>query len=140
MPERELLVALDEQVRLEELLDRRQQVRAGRPSVRASSSKLNVRPSEAATVTASLASSDSRPSRSRIFCLYAARQPGVDQLGMAVDHADPPLLSQSEERLDNEERTPAGLHQLLDDRLVWVRAEQVSGHPRDRIVIQWRRV
>ena len=109
---------------------------AGRPSVRASSSKVNVRPSEAATVTASLASSESRPSRSRIFSCTRRGSSAVDQLGAAVDDADPLLFLQSEERLDDEERAAVGFRQLLQDRLIGLRGEHVRRQLRDRIVIE----
>ena len=46
----------------------------GGRAYRASSSNVKVRPSEAATVTASLASSESRLRRSRIFVVHATRQ------------------------------------------------------------------
>ena len=86
---------------------------AGRPSVRASSSKVNVRPSEAATVTASLASSESRPSRSRIFsCTRRGSWPSISSARPSTTRIRA-LLLQSEKRLDDEERAAVGLRQLL---------------------------
>ena len=96
---------------------------AVRPSVRASSSNVKVRPSEAATVTASLASSESRPSRSRIFSWTRRGSRLSISLGAAVDDADPVLFLESEERLDDEERATVGFRQLLQDRLIGLRAE-----------------
>ena len=56
---------------------------------------------------------------------------------MAVDHAYPLLLLQSEKRLDNEERAAAGLRQLSEDRLIGLRGEHVRRQLSDRILIEW---
>ena len=97
---------------------------------------MNVRPSEAATVAASLASSESRPSRSRIFSLHAPGQLAVDQLRAAVDDAYPVLFLQSEQRLDDEKRAAVGLRQLLENRLIGLRGEHVRRELRDRVLIE----
>jgi hypothetical protein len=65
-----------------------------REAVRASSSKVNVRPSEAATVTASLASSESRPSRSRIFsCTRRGSRPSISSARPSTTRTRPSSCS-----------------------------------------------
>ena len=134
VPEREVLVALDEQVRLEELPDRCEQVR-GRPPERARQLVERERAAERGGDGHGVACLVGEPAEPLAHLLvHAAGKPAVDQLGAAVDDADPLLFSQSEERLDDEERAAVGFRQLLQDRLIGLRGEHVRGQPRDRIV------
>ena len=136
VPEGELLVALDEQVRLEELTDRRQQVRRGppeRPRQLVEGERAAERGGDRHGV-ARLVGEPAEPLAHLL--LHAPGQPAVDQLGPAVDDADPLLLLQPEQRLDDEERAAVGLRQLLENRLIGLRGEHVRRQSRDRILIE----
>jgi hypothetical protein len=137
VPEGQPFVAFDEQIRLEELPDRRQQVR--RPA-----------PKGARQLIEGKRAAERGGDGHRVACLVGEppqplphllpHTPGrlaIDQLDAAVGHSYPLLLLESEKRLDNEERAAAGLRQLLEDRLIGLRGEHVRRHLRDRILIEW---
>ena len=136
VPEGELLIALDEQVRLEELADRRQQIRGGppeRPRQLVEGERATERGGDGHGV-ARLVGEPAEPLAHLL--LHAPGQLAVDQLGAAVDEADPLLLLQSEQGLDDEERITVGLRQLLEDRLIGLRGEHVRRELRDRVVVE----
>ena len=136
MPEREVLVALDEQVRLEELPDRCEQLRGGPPEG-ARQLVEGERAAERGGDGHGVACLVGEPPEPLAHLLvYAVGKPAVDQLGAAVDDADPLLFLQSEERLDDEERATVGFRQLFQDRLIGLRGEYVRGQLHDRIVIE----
>jgi hypothetical protein len=137
VPERQFFAALDEQARLEELPDRRQQVRR-RPPERARQLVERKRTTERGGDGHGLARLVGEPAEPLPHLLVQTPgQPAVDQLCAAVDNADPLLLLESEERLDDEERTAVGLGQLLQDRLIGLRGEHVRRQLDDRIVGEW---
>src|SRR5207244_8594301 len=137
VPERQLLVALDEKVRLEQLPDRREQVR-GRPPEGARQLVEGERATERGGDGHGVACLVGEPAEPLAHLLvHPPRQLAVDQLGAAVDDADPLLFLQSEQRLDDEERAAVGLRQLLQDRLIGLRGEYVRRQLRDLIVIEW---
>ena len=84
---------------------------AGEPSVRASSSNENVRPSEAATVTTVLADSDNLPTRSRIPSCTRLGTASVHEFRPAALDTYPMLVAQSEQELHDQKRTAAGVVQ-----------------------------
>jgi len=137
VPEREILVALDEQVRFEKLPDRSEQVR-GRPPEGARQRVEGKRAAERGGDGHGLACLVGKTAEPLAHLLvHAAGQPAVDQLGAAVDDADPPLFLQSEERLDDEERATVGFRQLLQDRVIGLRGEHVRGQLHHGIVSEW---
>ena len=136
VPEGELLVALDEQVRLEEFLDRCEQVR-GRPAERARQLVEGERAAERGGDRDGVACLVGEPAEPLAHLLvHTPGKLAVDQLGAAIDNAYPLLFLQPEERLDDEERAAVGFRQLLQDRLIGLRAEHVRRQLRDRIVIE----
>ena len=137
VPEGQPLVALDEQVRLEQLPDRREES-GRRPPERARQLVEGERAAERGGDGHSVACLVGEPPEPLAhLLLHAPGKLAIDQLGAAVDHAYPLLLLQPEERLDNEERAAVGLRQLLEDRLIGLGGEHVRGQLRDRVVIEW---
>jgi hypothetical protein len=136
VPERELLVALDEKVRLEELADRRQQV--GR---------------RAAERTGELVEREASPERggdrhgvARLvrepaealahLVVHATRKAVAEQLRAAAHDADPVLFPKAEQHLDDEERAPVRFRQQLQDGLVGLRPEHVGRQPRHGVAVE----
>ena len=137
VPEGQPFVSLDEQVRLEELTDRREQVRGG-PSERPRQLVEGERATERRGDGHGVARLVGEPAEPLAHPhLHAPGELAVDQLGVAVDETDPVLLSQAEEGLDDEERVAVALRQLVENRLIGRRGEHVRRQLHDRLVLEW---
>jgi len=137
VPEGQLLVSLDEQVCFEELSDRSQEIRRG-SSQRACQLVERERATERGGDgggVARLVGEAAEPLAHLV--LHTTGQLAVDQLGAAADDAYPVLFLQSEQGFDDEEGITVGFRQLLADRLIRLRGEDVGRQLSDCIVIEW---
>ena len=136
VPEGQPFIAFDEQIRLEELPHRRQQVR--RPAPEGARQLIECeRAAERGGDGHSLACPVGEPPKPPPhLLLHTDGRLAIDQFDAAVRHSYPLLLLQPEKRLDNEERAAAGLRQLLEDRPIGLRGEHVGRQLPDRILVE----
>ncbi len=136
VPEGQPLVSLNEQVRLEELTDRGQQVRC-RPSERPRQFVKGERATKRSRDghgVARLVGQSAEPLAH--LHLHAPGELLVDQLGLAVDETDPVFLLQPEQGFDDQEWVAVAFRQLLENRLIGARGEHVRRQLHDRVVVE----
>ncbi len=125
VPERQPLVPLDEEIRLQQLADRRQDVRC-LPAKGARQFVEREGTAERGSHCGGIARFVRQPAQPLPHLLVdPPRKTAIDQLGAAVDHTDAVLLLKAEQSLDNQEWAALGLCQLIEDRSIGLGGEHV---------------
>ena len=136
VPESEVVAALDEQIRLEELTDRIEQP-GGWPLERSREIPERERPAERRGDRRDVARGTREPTKALPHpVLDAMRQPSIDQLSPALDDPDPLLIAKAEEHLDQKVRAAAALFEEPEDVLARLDPQQVGREHRHRDLIE----